>query len=236
MPIYKLKLIDRRVVADNTIACVFEKPANFNFVAGQYGGFTLINPIETDQGGITRRFSILSAPHDEHLAIATRVQQSAFKRNLEQLPIGSEIKFAGPTGNFVLDETNAPIALIAGGIGVAPFYSMIRHATQQQSTRPIFLFYGNQQHKDAPFLEELLTLQQENPHFTFIPTMSSPDVTWTGETGYISDSMIAKHIPDLSQPHYYVCGSPVMVNALQNLLREMEIAEERIKVEDFPGY
>lgn len=241
MPIYKLKLIARNEVANGTCVFLFEKPANFTFKPGQYGGFTLINPNETDSGGITRRFSLLSTPDDTHLAIATRLQKtqkhSAYKRVLCDLAVGSEIKFAGPTGTFVLhDDISTPAVLIAGGIGISPFYSMIQYATQHQTSQQIYLFYGNQSPADAAFLAELNRMQEENSKFKLIATMATPDNTWQGETGFITDKMIKKYIPDLSAPIYYICGSPVMVTTLQETLAEMGIDEDRIQVEDFPGY
>lgn len=235
MPIYQLKLRERRNVANQTIQLIFEKPASFQYKPGQYGGFTLINPAETDAGGITRRFSLLSSPDDAYLAMATRIQNSAYKRVLSELPIGNEIKFAGPTGNFILhDDEKVPAVLIAGGIGIAPFYSMIRYRTHHQSPQPIYLFYGNQKQSDAAFLTELEQIQ--NLHFKFIATMAAPEAGWQGETGFVDDTMIKKYISDIHAPIYYVCGSPVMVTAIQELLAEMGIDEERIKTEDFPGY
>src|SRR5262245_49434089 len=100
MPIYQLKLIDRHEVARGTIEFVFEKPDQLSFIPGQYAGFTLINPSETDAGGITRRFSMLSSPNDTYIRFATRMQNSAYKRVLNSLAIGDSIKFAGPTGAF----------------------------------------------------------------------------------------------------------------------------------------
>ena len=179
MPLYKIKLTSRQEIALHTINITFEKPADFVFKSGQYGGITLINPPETDAGGITRRFSILSAPDDPELAIVTRVQSSAFKRVLCQLPLGSEVKFAGPTGGFILHEDRSiPAVFIAGGIGIAPFYSMIRHATQHHIPQQIHLFYGNQTIQHAAFLDELLTMQQLNQHFKLIATMDKPDPAW----------------------------------------------------------
>ena len=173
MPIYKLKLIAREEVARETIAFHFEKPAGFAFTSGQYGGFTLINPSETDEGGITRRFSLLSTPDDNFIAFVTRIQQSAFKRVLINLPLQSEIKFAGPTGNFILhDDINVPAVLIAGGIGIAPFYSMIKHAVTRRSPQPLILFYGNQQQRDAAYLAELSQMAATHPSFKFIATMA----------------------------------------------------------------
>lgn len=235
MPIHILQLIERHTIARNTIEFVFSKPKNFSFKPGQYAGFTLINPIETDAGGITRRFSILSTPSDEHIRIVTRIQDSAYKRVLCTLPIGSEIKFAGPTGTFTLHEdATIPAVLIAGGVGIAPFYCMIKHAANQQSTQPIFLFYGNQTFEDGAFLKELADI--EHPSFKLIASLAQPGPNWEGETGFISEIMIKKHILDLSLPIYYICGSPAMVTAIQEILVEMGIRDDRIKVEDFPGY
>lgn len=237
MPIHILTLTAKREVATGTLVFTFNKPAGFTFKPGQYGGFTLINPSETDAGGITRRFSLLSTPDDEQIEIATRIQNSAYKRVLNTLALGSEMKFAGPTGAFTLhDDVNTPAVFIAGGIGITPFYSMLRYATKHQSKQPFILFYGNQTPTDAAFLHELLQLQQQNPHFKLIATMANADHAWKGETGFITNTMIKKFIPNLRTPIYYICGSSAMVTALQETLAEMDIAEDHVKIEDFPGY
>ena len=239
MPLFILKLIDRREVARGTTVFSFEKPEGFTFKPGQYGGFTLINPPETDAGGITRRFSLLSTPDDNYLSIATRVHKNnhAYKRVLKELPVGGEIKFAGPAGAFTLHEDiSMPAVFIAGGIGIAPFYSMIRHAIKLKSPQSMYLFYGNPHPEDAAFLTELIQLEQQYPNFKLIATMENAANIWQGETGFITHTMINKYVPDLAAPTYYVCGSPVMVTTLQETLVEMGIDEERIKVEDFPGY
>lgn len=237
MAIHKLKLRARRKIAKDTIVLVFDKPEGFSFKPGQYGGFTLINPPEADAGGITRRFSLLSTPEDDFIAIVTRIQNSAYKRVLNALSLGNEIKFAGPTGTFVLHEdVNTPAVLIAGGIGIAPFYSMLQFATKRASPQPLYLFYGNQTPTDAAFLTELMELQKQNPHLQLINTMAHPDPDWKGEQGFITEQMIRKYIPNLHAPIYYICGSPAMVTALQETLAEMGIDEDRIRTEDFPGY
>lgn len=236
MPIYKLKLIES--YETNSLHILkFAKPENFNFIPGQYGGFTLINPQETDAAGITRRFSILSSPKDDYLAIATRKQNSAFKRILCAMAPGDEIKFAGPTGNFTLHtDINVPAVFIAGGIGIAPFHSILHHVLTQSSQQQFYLFYGNQHLGTAAFLEEFTSLARQHPNFKFIPTLDRAETTWEGETGYISHTMLKKYIPDIHAPIYYVCGSPTMVTIVQEMLAEMGIDEERIRVEDFPGY
>lgn len=237
MPIHKLKLLNRYPVATHTLVLEFEKPAGFTYLPGQYGGFTLINPSTTDAGVMTRRFSLLSAPDEKTLRIATRIQQSTFKQELSQMPLGSEIKFAGPTGTFTLHTDAAiPAVFIAGGIGIAPFYSMIKHALVHKPHQELILFYGNQEKADAAFLSDLIELQTTHPQFKCIATLAKPDANWQGENGFITESMINKHVKNLQLPIYYVCGSPAMVTTLQEILVEMGIDEEKIKIEDFPGY
>lgn len=236
MPIHKIKLIDRQLVANQTLVFTFSKPENFDYKPGQFAGFTLINPTETDSNGITRRFSLLSTPQDPVLKIVTRIQSSAFKRVLAQLPLESEIKFAGPSGSFVLDEvTNQPIVMLAGGIGIAPFMSML-HSLKKHTQRTIYLFYGNRTPADAPFLAELYELATKNAFFKFIPTIEQPSIEWQDEVGFISEEMIKKYVPLQKLPLFYICGAPKMVQTLHQLLLEMDIPEQNIHLEDFPGY
>lgn len=237
MPIYTLELIARRETAHHTWVFSFNKPAGLHYKPGQYGGFTLIQPPETDAGGITRRFSLMSSPDDNDLAIVTRLQNSAFKRVLGNLPLGSPIKFAGPTGTFVLhDEIHRPAVFIAGGIGIAPFHSMIKQACALQRPQPITLFYGNTTRLATAFLPEMQAFEKSHAYFKMIPTFDQEDESWTGEKGFITDKLIQKYVPDLTAPIYYVCGAPAMVNALQTTLASMNIPADQIRVEDFPGY
>lgn len=238
MPIFKIKLLQRETVANNTIKLTFEKPQGLTFLPGQYGGFTLINPQENDDKGITRRFSFLSTPDDEHLDIVTRVQTSAYKRNLQTLAVGEEMKLAGPSGAFVLHEdSNIPAVMIAGGIGISPFYSIIKHVLKHRPQQHITLFYGNQTLADSAFMNELLQMEKTHPQFKLVPALANPHPEWTRETGFITDEMLVKNIPDINAPIFYVCGSPAMVAAMQRvLLEELQIPGERVKVEDFPGY
>ena len=237
MPIYQIKLIERQVIAQQTIVCHFEKPSGFSFKPGQYGGFTLINPIGMSPQESTRRFSFASAPHDPFLALATRLQDSPYKQALNQLLIGETMKLAGPTGNFILPEDESiPVVLIAGGIGITPFYSMIHDAIYRQSKRLIILIYGNETALDAPFLQTLQMLSKNTSSFHCIATLSKPTPDWTGETGWISYQLIKKSVPNLLTSHYYLCGSLHMVNALHETLNELAIPESQIKIEDFPGY
>src|SRR5580700_8610350 len=89
------KLKHRKEVAERTIAFRFEKPPGWTFKAGQFIDMTLLDPAETDSEGNTRGFSIASGPHEETLMVATRMRDTAFKRELERMPLGSAVKIEG---------------------------------------------------------------------------------------------------------------------------------------------
>lgn len=236
MPIYTVKLVNRNTVATDTLQFDFEKPDGFNYLAGQYGGFNLINPSETDEKGTNRRFTLCSAPNEDLLSVVTRVQTSAFKKVLSTMPIGDEIKLVGPSGKFVLNEdNNQPVVFIAGGIGIAPFYSMLKDLVAQKSPRQVTLLYGNESLETAAYLNELNALSEQIP-LTVINTLSNPPSTWAEEKGYITHTMIKKYVSDITKPMFYVCGTPAMVTTMHETLQEMDIPEEHIQVEDFPGY
>ncbi|HYM09410.1 MAG TPA: FAD-dependent oxidoreductase, partial [Bryobacterales bacterium] len=151
-----MKLRNRFEVAERTMAFQLEKPAGWTFKAGQAIDMTLLNPPETDAEGNTRAFSLASAPHDPDLLVATRLRDTAFKRVLPTLPLGTQVKIEGPFGNLTLHNNVArPAVILAGGIGITPFRSMVVRAAQEKLAHRIFLFYSNRRPEDAAFLDEL---------------------------------------------------------------------------------
>lgn len=240
-----VKLKSRREVAERTMAFEIEKPSGFEFKAGQYAEITWIDPPETDAEGNARVFSIITAPEEDHLAFTTRLRDTAFKRVLANILVGSSVKLDGPFGDFTLhNNARRPAVLLAGGIGVTPFHSIVRRAAREKLPHKITLFYSNRHPKDAPFLEELKGIERENPNFTFVPTMSAASQSqdqWPGETGHIDWEMIQRHVksdPESSGagPIYYIAGPPAMVNDLRAMLNHAGVDDDDIRTEGFDGY
>ena len=174
-PVFLATLQSRQEVAEGTMAFCFDKPVGRTFVAGQFIDLTLIAPPETDAEGNTRSFSIASAPFEATIMVATRMRNTAFKRVLKTLPLGTEVKIEGPFGDLRLHHNAARAAVVlSGGIGITPFRSILLQAAHEQWSQRIFFFYGNRRPEDAPFLTEMRALEREDTHFTFIPTMSAP--------------------------------------------------------------
>lgn len=240
MPSFTVRLKNRQEVAESTLAFLLEKPANFRFKAGQTIDMTLIDPPETDGEGNTRTFSLASPPSDAELTVATRMRDTAFKRTLRKLPLGTEINFDGPFGDFTLSTTSTrPAVFLAGGIGITPFRSMILDATHQKLLRPLFLSYSNRRPEDAAFLEELQGIEKGNPSFKLIATMTEMAKSrrpWHGLTGYINREMLAGALGSLSGPVYYLAGPPGMVTSMRQMLTDAGVSDDDIRAEEFAGY
>lgn len=135
---YRSKLLSRVEVAEGTMAFLFEKPSQFDFKPGQSADVTPFNPPETDSEGNTRTFSIASSPFENHLMFATRMRDTAFKRSLKKMPLGTEVRIESPMGSFTLHKNSAkPAVFLAGGIGITPFLSIVRQADHDRCDKPI---------------------------------------------------------------------------------------------------
>jgi ferredoxin-NADP reductase len=239
-PATLIKLISRHEVAERTVAFRFEKPPNWTFKAGQCLDMTLLDSTETDAEGNTRTFSLASAPQEDTLMVATRMRDTAFKRVLNAMPLGAAVRIEGPSGNLTLHNNVARTAvLVAGGIGITPFRSILFHAAKEKLPHQVILFYSNRRPEDAPFLDELQALRNENPNYTLVTCMTEMAKShrpWQGEVGPIGREMLLRHVKDAASPIYYVAGPPDMVKGLHTTINEAGVDDDDIRAEDFYGY
>jgi ferredoxin-NADP reductase len=233
-------LLSRTEVAEDTMAFRFERPSGFLFKAGQYIDLHVLGLQPGRSNGLTHTFSIASSPFAEDILVTTRMRDTAFKRALSVLPIGSEVAIEGPMGSFTLHNNTArPAVLLAGGIGIAPFLSILSYAAAERLRHPIFLFYANRYLEDAAFMDPLWKLAEANPRFRFVPTFTRMPKNyrgWKGETGHISPEMLSAHVRKLEVPIYYIAGPPTMVAATRRTLNEAGVDEDEIRTEEFAGY
>jgi len=236
--ITNVKLIRKDTIAEGTMAFHFEKPKDFEFRAGQFADYTLINPPETDEEGNTRGFSFALAPFETDLVAASRMRDTAFKRVLKDMPIGTEIKLDGPYGDFTLHKTETtPAVFLIGGIGVTPVRSMIAQATHDKTAHKITLIHANRTPADAPFAADFGQLANSNPNFTYVPVATDTALQgWDGEQGHIDEAMLRRHVPDLNAPMYYLSGPEGMVKAMRQMLVAIDVNEDNIRTEEFTGY
>src|SRR5262249_51603704 len=102
------------------------------YTSGQYAYFD-IGGVKDDPKGPIRHFTIASSPTEDFIMISTRIRDTPYKKRLSSLEEGVRVKVKGPEGRFILHEDNSKAAVfLSGGIGVTPFRSMIKYATDKQ--------------------------------------------------------------------------------------------------------
>lgn len=210
-----------------------------DYKPGQYASAKL-DGVE-DPRGTTRPFTLSSSPtENSSVAITTRISgRSPFKERLAALRAGEEVELRAPMGAFTLD-TSRPAVMLAGGIGITPFRSMIRYAADQAFDLPILLLYSSRTPAEIVFKAELDEIARTRRNIRVTYTVTRPDGAqerWDGRTGRFGADDVRAAADGLGQPFYYVCGSEAMVEGMTRLLsEELRVAPADIRSEEFPGY
>ena len=129
--------------------------------------------------------------------------------------------------------------MIAGGIGITPFVSILRQAATDPLPRRLVLLYANHRPEDAAFLAELQALESPNENFRLVATMtrmSDSTQPWTGETGAIDAPLVRRIADELAAPIYYLAGPPAMVEAMRQTLQAAGVDDDDLRSEEFYGY
>ncbi|MBV9175742.1 MAG: FAD-dependent oxidoreductase [Nitrososphaeraceae archaeon] len=224
-----------------------------DYTAGQYAFFD-IGGVYNDPRGPIRHFTISSSPTEDFIMITTRIRNTPYKRRLSSLEEGTIVKVRGPQGKFVLhDDYSKPAVFLSGGIGVTPFRSMIKYATDRQLPIRIVMFDSNRNHENTLFKKEFDEYVNKNRNLKIVYTITEEEQQqgaqdtsfsptrqqWTGERGRIDKAMLTKHLTDeeIRNSIFYTCGPPVMIKAMQDLIQnDIKVQKDRIKVEEFTGY
>lgn len=230
----KATLVDKKEIAKGTLQVELKPNEPMDFLPGQYVDLILIDPSYEDARGPKRHFSIINTPNHKTLMFATRLRDSAFKKSLQEMPIGGEIEIHRIGGKFILPEdTTKNYVFIAGGIGITPFMSMIRFIQENNLLHKVTLIYSNRDQESTAFFEELSKLN--NPNLKIIFTMTE-DPNWTGEKRRVDSSFINEYLNEPNNYTYYMAGPPPMVEAVTNELKQAGVEQTNIITENFTGY
>ncbi|HEV8386664.1 MAG TPA: Rieske 2Fe-2S domain-containing protein, partial [Nitrososphaera sp.] len=165
-----------------------------NYRAGQYSIVDL--GTSEDPKGPTRSFTLASSPTEQDsILITTRIRDTPFKQRLSRLDAGTVVKITAPAGNFTLSEDySKPVVFLSGGIGVTPFRSMIKYATDKQLPVKITMFDSNRNQTNILYKNEFDSWAKRNRNLKVIYTItaeeaeslsSSATLEWKGEKGWI---------------------------------------------------
>ena len=224
----ELTLIEKKEEVPGVTSFVFDPGEPFAWKPGQYLHYVLHHE-PTDERGSDRWFTLSSAPFEGRATVITRLASekgSSFKSALAGLAIGETIEATQVGGDFTIDNPDAEYVLLAGGIGITPFHSILKQADHDGVGLNVTLLYATRD-GNAPFRTELEGFAERNPKLT---------VTYLTDPERIDEAAVRKYVSDLSAPFFYLSGPEPMVKALAETLQGMGIDSARIKLDDFPGY
>jgi glycine betaine catabolism B len=211
----------------------FPRPAELNYKAGQFFLITL----KQGERELSKHFSFSSSPTEkDHIEFTKKFTDHEYSLALKAAKMGDWARIDAPYGQFTFDGEYPKIALLGGGIGITPFLSICKNATDKALSSKITLFYGCRTENDIAFKEELVELAQENKNMKVIFIVNQPTEKWKGATGNINAEIIKQLLPDYQENIFYACGPPPMVEAMENLVVSLGLSKEKLKRELFSGY
>jgi len=163
-------------------------------------------------------------------------QASSYIFNLKP---GDPVTISGPFGEFLIREGDSEMLYIGGGAGMAPLRSHIFELLKgRKSTRKISYWYGGRSMQEVFYRQEFERLAQEFPNFSFHLALSDPqpEDNWQGATGFIHNVVFENYLKEHEAPEdvqYYMCGPPMMVRAVEEMLDGLGVEESSIFYDKF---
>jgi glycine betaine catabolism B len=233
-----LKLNSKLQLSPDTYEFIFDKQKDFHFIPGQYMEWTLPHG-KVDSRGNRRYFSISSSPSENILTMTIKFYNpsSSYKKELLSLQNGQQLVATQVAGDFVLPKNlNQPLVFIAGGVGIAPFRSMIKYITDNNLMVDIILIFTNRTRDDILY-QDVFDKAINNGVKTIynLTDLEKLPQGWQGTSGHVTTQMI-QGIPNFTKRLYYISGPQLMVQNFERTLNSAGIGGTQIKTDFFPGY
>ena len=153
---------------------------------------------------------------------------------------GDKVTISGPYGEFFLKDNDNEMMFIGGGAGMAPMRSHLFHLfhTLKESDKKITFWYGARSWREVFYFDQFRDIEKKFPNFSFHLALSDPqpEDKWDGPTGFIHqvihDMYLGKH-EEPEEIDYYLCGPPMMNDAVQKMLYELGVPDENVLFDDF---
>ena len=195
------------------------------------GQFMMIRLEESGRYSEEHPYTISSSPTDETLRISAKASGD-FSAGLRDVTAGARAVIEAPFGVFsYVSVPSDKLVFIAGGIGVTPFLSQLRHMRATGASREVRMIWGNKTQQDLSFADELAAAEREVPGFSVTHVLSHEE--WEGEHGFIDAELIRRHVDQPAAWHYMVCGPPVMMKAVFAALKTLGVPSGQVHHERF---
>jgi len=227
----KLLKITRRT--SNVTSFSFPRPEGLEYKPGQ---FFFVN-LNYKGKELSHHFSFSSSPTEkDHIEFTKKLSDSEYSNALRAAKQGDWAKIDAPYGKFTFEGEYPKIALLGGGIGITPFISICKYATDKILSNKITLFYSCSTPNDIVFREEFKELAQKNKNLKIVFTVSEATPDWTESTGRINVEMVKRELPDFKDTIFYACGPPPMVKGMEALVESLGLPKKQLRLEYFTGY
>lgn len=211
----------------NRIRLTPDKNEKFTYLPGQFAFLSFPSSVVSSE---SHPFTIASSPATPHAIDFIIGKSGDWTRCLDRITKGDLAVVDGPYGTFshLMLEEKAPLILIAGGLGVTPMLSMLRHMDATNDRRKIILVWSNRRHGDLFSADELIRMKMNHPWL-------SVHLHFTDEPGAerLNTEQLHHFIGDLTAPQVFLCGPPPMMTAVIGMLRDIGIHRHRIHTETF---
>ncbi len=154
---------------------------------------------------------------------------------------GDKVTISGPYGEFFIKDTDKEMVYIGGGAGMAPLRSHIFHLFHTLKTdRKVSYWYGARSKREVFYEEDFREIEEKFPNFKFNIALSEPlpEDNWDGLTGFIHQVVYDEYLSKHEEPEeieFYLCGPPMMNDAVQKMLYDLGVPDEMVDFDDFGG-
>ena len=203
-------------------------------IPGQFHYITVLSPHVPRE---EHPFSISSSPTNLDGVASTIKIAGDFTALVPKIKPGDRAYIRGPFGRFsyLAAVSEKPLVLIAGGVGITPLMSMLRHLRDTRANRSALLVFVNRREEDIIFREELAAMEVlDRPQVRVAHVLSRPSADWRGHRGRLNRTILAELLRgQVLENDFYVCGPAAMAEATLRLLREIGVPPSNIHSEQF---
>lgn len=207
----------------------------FDYLPGQFHFLTFQRapnlPVEEHP------WTISSSPTEAGVLSSTIKESGDFTASIGKTKPGDTALVHGPFGRFsyTLHPDERELVFIAGGIGITPLMSMLRHIRDTHAERTVTLLYANTSESDIVFRDELAAMERDGvAGLKVVHVLNKPSGEWKGERGRLDEEKIKRFAgPELTRCAFYVCAPPELMDQTIRTLRKANIPAARIHFERF---
>lgn len=213
---------------NDTFSLILKTPDNFSYKAGQFC-FLRLNKNKLHA---RHPFTMSSSPKEQDVCFTIK-NSGRFTKTAFNLREGEEVVVDGPFGIFTLRDDGKNCVFIAGGVGITPFFSMIKDNLLKERRRNILLIYGSKTKEDIIFKEKLDNIKELWFKKVYALSNEASLVTGEYENGYINKNLINKYVKSIGNSSYYICGPEAMKVSVKKALFDLGVKKQDIIIEDF---